>query len=288
MTQDYIVKITTIVAEVPYLKSIVASLLAVLFIYVIKSILVHSIKSKKSLNNDSVLLVRKINVYTRYVVVLTVFLLWFSQLQGVFVSLLAVAAAVVLAFKEMIMCVTGGILLKSANLFKLGDRIEIGSTRGFVIERNLLSTKILEIGPEKNSQQTTGNIVSFPNSLVFSNVLKNESYFKGYSIKSYIFALEERKNLVTLEEFLLKESNQICASYLDQAKRSISQFCAREAIAIPSIEPRTKILIEDDNKMKVLLKMPVRNNEIGDVEQKLNRSFVRYLDQYEDRYKEES
>ena len=40
------------------------------------------------------------------------------------------------------------------------------------------------------------------------------------------------------------------------------------------IEPRVKIVRNDDKDFEILLKMPVKNEAIGDVEQDLNRRFI--------------
>lgn len=86
------------------------------------------------------------------------------------------------------MCVTGGILISISDHFKRGDRIEVDGLRGFVIQKNLTTTKLLEIGPEINSQQTTGKIITIPNSLMLNKAVKNESFFSGYSINLFSFS----------------------------------------------------------------------------------------------------
>ena len=210
-------------------------------------------------------------------------LIWVSQLQVFFVSLLAVAAAIVIALKELIMCVTGGTLIKIGNIFKTGDRIEIYGTRGFVIEKNLLTTKILEIGPEKNSQQTTGDIITIPNSLMLAKTLKNESYFKGYSIKSFLFKVPEISSFNLYEKGLLLEAENIAKNYEEEAKIEISRFCAREGILIPSVNPRTKIILDDKGEVSLLVKLPVKNSQVGEIEQELNRCYLELRGQIDEK-----
>lgn len=280
--QEYFSLIQDHLKSFAYLSPLMNSFIVLALFFVAKKLLISNIEGKKIARTQKSYLVKRVHVYSRFIIVLIIFLLWFSQLQGVFVSLLAVAAALVLAFKELIMCVTGGILIRSANIFKLADRIEIGKIRGFVVERGLFASKVLEIGPEKSSQQTTGNIITFSNSMIFGNVLKNESYFRGHSIKSYSFLVENRHDIDKLEKFILEEALALCSSYLEEAKKNIGRFCEKEGIAIPSIAPRIKVIIGPDEKngrntVKLLLKMPVKNSEIGHVEQTLNRRYLDFL-----------
>lgn len=260
-----------------YLKSVVASVLVFALVFLINRILVKSIRGSKSDKIETGIAVKRVNFYSRIFTIILISLMWFSHLQGVLVSFLAIAAAIVLAFKELIMCVTGGMLIRSSSTFKIGDRIEINYIRGFVIERGLLSTKILEIGPESNSQQTTGNIITLSNNLVFTHSVKNESYFRGYSIKSYFFKVKKPEDVDRLEEFLLTEGKVICKDYIEDAKVSISSFCLKEGIIIPSLEAKTKLVIDKDTKFSILLRIPVKNAEIAEVEQRLNRKYLDYL-----------
>lgn len=260
----------------PSSKTILLSLLLIIFFSIIKTIFASNVQKKKMLKNEKLILKKKIRQSLNYLLIISLFLLWFSHLQIFLVSFFAVAAAIVIAFKELIMCITGGVLIKSAKTFKEGDRIEIANIRGFVIESTFLAIKVLEIGPEKHSQQTTGDIISIPNSLVLSNTLKNESYFKGYSIKTFQFKVKSFANFNLLEQELAKKSKEICSPYLSEAKKEISKFCEKENIIIPSVDPKTKIALGETEEVIILVKIPVQNTHIADVEQELNRFFLKW------------
>lgn len=261
----------------PQVKTIVLSIIIYFSIDFTKKLILKSILSKRAKNiREEVSLKKKMNLYARLVFLFFLIFIWFSKIQALLISLVAVTAAIVLAFKEVIMCFTGGLLVAINKHFKEGDRIEIDGISGFVLQSSLSSFKVLEVGPEKNSQQTTGNIVTVPNSLILSKPVKNESYFKGYSIKSFKFTFPEELNSEVIENFLLEQANTICSGYIEDAKKSIERFSKKEGIEIPSISPRVKILINE--KVHFLLKMPVKNSYVGDVEQILNRNFLKYLE----------
>ncbi len=262
-----------------YLKEILATIAVILCFILVRFFVKRKVNQRKDLNkSDKVAIQRRINLYSNIFLLFLVLLLWFSQIQALFVSMLAVAAALVLATKEIIMCITGGILVFVNKSFKNGDRIEVDGLRGYITERNLTATKILEIGPEKNSQQTTGSIITIPNSLFLTKSLKNESYFQGYSINSFSFRLPKEFKLTVLENFILSKSNEICSNYLEKAKKYISRFCEREGLDIPSIEPRSKVVLDEKDEINVLLKMPVINSEVARIEQELLRSYIKFME----------
>lgn len=266
----------TNIQQYPQAKSIGFSFLLIVVLYIFKRILLASISRRDLPRSDKILFKKKISQNFRYVLLVCLVLLWFSQIQGFLVSIFAIAAALVIATKELIMCVTGGLYLRSSGLYKEGHRIEVDELRGFVLEISLVHTKFLEIGPEKNSQQTSGKVITMPNSLLLSHGVKNESYFKGFSIKSFVYLVKDLTKLKELEEALLKKANEICRDYLEEAKMGISLFCEKEGILIPAIDPRTKVIVED-HEVSLMVKLPVKNSHIADTEQELNRFYLSFL-----------
>lgn len=272
--QKYIDDILNLIAQYPLFKSAIVTVLLILAFVVIRKLIFRAIDKSIISKQDKVKIRRKISRWMFYILIFSIFFLWFAKIQVFFVSLFAIAAAIVVALKELIMCFTGGLLISAGNLFKVGQRIEIDGTRGFVFERGLLVTKILEVGPEKNSQQTTGDIIAIPNGMMLSKAVKNESYFKGYSIKSFVFKISEESQILPFENEILNLGKSISESFLTEAKKSISRFCEKEGLAVPAIDPRTKIIVDDGADFSVLLKMPVKNSEIAATEQTLNRFYL--------------
>lgn len=285
--ENYLIKLNVLMLRYPYSKTAIYSLGLFGFYYVARFFFYSNINKRKINKAEKVFYKKKVDQYLRYFFFLVLFLLWFAQLQVFFVSIFAIAAAIVLAFKELIMCITGGVLVRSSKTFSVGHRIELQKLRGFVLERNLLTTKVLEIGPESNSQQTTGDVITIPNSLMLSQAVKNESYFKGYSIKSFHYRVKTAAHIEDLESILLKEAKEVSGSYLEEAKKGISKFCEKEGFIIPSIEPRTKVIVEDD-KISVLVKLPVQNTEIANIEQEFNRLYINWLIKFEKQFDEKS
>ncbi len=200
--------------------------------------------------------------------------LWFSHIQNFIVSFFAISAAFVVATKELIMNLTGGFLVNINGHFKLGDRIEVSGIRGFVIEKNFTTTKVLEIGPEKNSQQTTGDVIIIPNSVMLNQAVTNESYLKEYSIKTFTFKLPKGVSFEEFEEKLLIWGSDICKDYISEAKDTIETFCRSENIGIPNVEPRVRLVMSKDKEIEVLLKLPAKNDRVADLEQDLFRRYV--------------
>ena len=76
---------------------------------------------------------------------------------------------------------------------------------------------------------------------------------------------------------LIDIANDISEDYLKKAGDSISKFCNKEGILIPTIEPRVKLILSEENNAKLLLKMPVDNKKVGDIEQILYRKYLNQI-----------
>ena len=88
---------------------------------------------------------------------------WFQALETFGTLILGLGVAFVIATKEILQCATGSILRTVANIYSVGDRIEIRSFRGDVIDTNLFTTTLLEVGPGRTMHLRTGRTIVIPN-----------------------------------------------------------------------------------------------------------------------------
>ena len=268
------------IEENEYIHLVLLSVIFLFLSYIIKKIIFKAIDRDKNLDEDDKIVSKSgysNTINLSYLAILAI--IWFSSLQSAFVSLIAIAAAIAIATKELIMCFLGGILLKISHHFKVTDRIEINGVRGYVIEKKLTTTKILEIGPEKYSQQTTGKVITIPNSLILSQTVINESYFKGFSIKTFNFRVPKNKHFENIEEEVLKWGKEICESYYQEAKESIKEICRKEGIILPSLSPKTKVALDENNDCIIILKIPVKNKIVADIEQEIIRKYFNFINE---------
>lgn len=106
--------------------------------------------------------------------------LWFEWFQSILTLLSLVAAALVIVSKELIINgLSYGIILWR-QLFDVGDRIQIGTHMGDVIETGPFYFSIAEIGNWVSADDATGRVVKVPNGLILTQPLAN--YTRGASL----------------------------------------------------------------------------------------------------------
>ena len=86
-----------------------------------------------------------------FVLLVGLVVFWAHELQAFGLSLVALAAALVLATKELILCWSGSALRISGKVYSVGDRIQIAGHRGVVLDHDIFATKLLAIGPGQAS-----------------------------------------------------------------------------------------------------------------------------------------
>ncbi len=99
-------------------------------------------------------------------------LIWFDELQSLLWSLTAVAAAFVIATKELIQCVTGALMRAAGGSFRVGDVVEIDGIYGRIVAHGLLATTVAEMEKGSSGGRLTGRRVVVPNSRLFAADLR--------------------------------------------------------------------------------------------------------------------
>ncbi|WAJ30215.1 mechanosensitive ion channel domain-containing protein [Antarcticirhabdus aurantiaca] len=124
------------------------------------------------------------------VLALALLAVWISEIQSVVLSLAAVMVALVVATKELIMCVAGSVLRLSGHLFKVGDRIEMNGIHGEVIDHGLFSTTIMELPAAHLGHAGTGRVVMLPNSVLLTGPVRVGAQPRHFAPHRFVVTME--------------------------------------------------------------------------------------------------
>ncbi len=203
-----------------------------------------------------------------------VILIWGNEIKAVAISVLAVAAAIVLATKELIMCVSGSLLRTGSHSFKIGDRIEVNGIRGDVFDTTLLTTTIFEVGPGPNAHQSTGRTIQLPNSMFLSQPVINETATDHYVLHSLVIPLKITEDIAAAEHALITAARAECGGFLDIARKNMEQIGKSQGIEALSVEPRISIHLPEPERVNLMLRFPVPAQRKGRVEQAILRRYI--------------
>ncbi len=84
-----------------------------------------------------------------------------------------VSAALIYVMQEPLLNIVGWVVLVTMGLYKLGDRIEMNQTKGYVVEITPMNTTLREFGGLLYGDSFTGRYVTIPNSQILKGNVFN-------------------------------------------------------------------------------------------------------------------
>lgn len=193
-------------------------------------------------------------VWARNVIWVLVFFIiisvWASTIAGFALSLAAVAGAMLIVSKELLMCVLGYLYITLVRPFKVGDLIEINQLQGKVIDIDIFATTLAELG---YGGQLTGKMAEFPNGMLLTTPLKNTSPTGAYVLHLFRMPLPEPagNDLGRAEAAALQAANQATGAWREDAEAHFRRISDESFIAFPS--GRTKIMWDFSNPEHLML-----------------------------------
>lgn len=251
------------------------SLILLLFLIIVRALAVRWIAGNPTLSMESK---RRWVVTTRNSVVFAfligLVIIWAHELQAFAVSLVALAAAMVLATKELILCWSGAALRVGGKVYAVGDRIQIAGYRGVVLDHDVFATKLLEIGPGQSAHLYTGRVAVFPNSLLFTNTLIKENPDQEYGLYTLVVPIKADDDWRKAECTLVEAAKAECAPFMEEAVRQMKLLEQANLLEAPSPEPRITIQLPDSGKIHLVLRFPAPDRGRSRIEQAILRRYL--------------
>lgn len=223
---------------------------------------------------------RKSMFYTKNLMALALFStvigLWWFEIQHFALSLAAIAVALVLASKELILCFSGSILRASSRAFTVGDWIEVDRFRGEVLEVNILSTSIQEINLAHNSYEYTGKTITVPNSAFLSLAVKNLNFMKRYVYHYFSITTPPLVNPFEFRQQLMDNLTEYCADFTDVAQRYNAVIERRAGVDLPGAEPHFRVLTTEEGDICIDIRVFCPTEQAQELEQKATEDYMAY------------
>lgn len=208
---------------------------------------------------------------------------WGEQIQGLTISLFAVALAIVVSIKETFMSLNGAFLRFQGHAYEIGDRIDVKGVRGDVIDISLLTTTVMEIGTPGSRHQLTGKRVVFPNSLLLEQYVINESFLGNYHILTVRFLLHRNDQWQYMSDFLQKIAKEESSPFIDHARNRVRVLEKSRSIELPSVEPRVTMSMISPDEITLFVRLACPTHLKERLEQVLTVRFLEELTRINDK-----
>lgn len=236
--------ITKTVTELPW-GDIGASVMMVSVILLVRWAIVRSIRGKaETLNADRrkwISLVRNLTVVLIFIGLL---LVWSIELSKFALSIAAFAVAIVIASKEVILCLTGGLYRTITRPFETGDWIEVGNVRGEVLQEGFMNTVLHELSPAGDqTHDYTGHIITMPNGMILTHNVVNLNIRKEYVFHTFSIVIDALESLRPKEDlaFLCDEIEAEWIAYDEDATKYWTKVRRHMALDIRKPDPLVRM-----------------------------------------------
>ncbi|MEZ9525201.1 mechanosensitive ion channel family protein [Enterovibrio norvegicus] len=251
------------------------TLIVITVIWIIRRILIRFIWGETNfLSEDQRKWISRTKNGTFTTLLIVMFILWRSEINEFALSLTAIAVAVVVASKEIILCFTGSIQRASSRSFQIGEWIEVGSQCGEVIEHNLMATKIQEIDLHHGTYNYTGKTVTFPNSLFFTTPVKNLNFMKRYVYHEFSITIKETANLFPLIPSLLARIDDHCEDFYEVATRYNHVIERHAGVDLPGADPHIHVTTTSLGDQQVHVRLFCPTERATELEQLIREDFM--------------
>jgi small-conductance mechanosensitive channel len=206
------------------------------------------------------------------------YLLWATEIQTLTVSMGALAVAFVIAAKDVVLAILGGVVRITTRRFEVGDRVLVKGARGDVLETTLLYTKLLELSSGYCSNQYTGSTLVIPNSVLITDTVTIER------IRSKDIVLNRLKlpvyphgsDIAAAANSLILAANQACNPYITckQAQEYLSVQPQHIKASIAAANPSVAISVDTNAQWWLELQCIVPLNEQLQIEQEITTAYL--------------
>ena len=233
------------IASLSLFGKCVAAVVGILLIHAVFHVLERALPRRFG-RGDSRYKARKLVVFSGYVAILLFLTILFEDSLGRLSVTLGVAGAgVAIALQDVIASIAGAFSIAFSRLYTVGDRVQLGNSRGDVIDIGLLRTTLMETGNWVNRDSYNGRIVRIPNSAVLKESVFNYSQGFRFIWDEVRVVFTIRSDCQLAREVLLRVAKETIGGYLPEAQKSWKEITDNYRSANPPLEPNVTVVVKD-------------------------------------------
>ncbi|RNC83280.1 MAG: mechanosensitive ion channel family protein [Balneola sp.] len=236
--EDFRNRITNFLGNSPDLTANIFETIGIIFLLWFIRFIILRIIVKRSESKRTQYKWRKNSTYVAYFIgIFVVGQIWFSGIGDIATYLGLLSAGIAIALKDPITDLAAWLFIIWRKPFDVGDRIQLGDSKGDVIDVRTFKFTILEIGNWVDADQSTGRVIHIPNNYVFTKQLANYT-------SDFKFIWNELQVLVTFEsdwkkakEILNEIVSEVSKEFIEKAKEEIAKASKSYLIEFTYLTP---------------------------------------------------
>jgi small-conductance mechanosensitive channel len=232
----------------PYIIKGFYTFLALTIIYLIfkvvfEGIFVRGIKSYKARYSFR----KAVSVIYLLIFLAVLIAIWIQNPQNLLIAYGLIGAGIAIALQDFFKNFVGGILILVNGIYRVGDRIEMASKYGDVIEIGVFYTTLMEMREWIAADQATGRIATIPNGLILSGTVNNYTKDHGFIWDEINIPITYGSDWREAQKKFLEVFNEETATAIKAAEEGLSKLKDRYYIDQKRhLEPNIFIQLTDN------------------------------------------
>ena len=256
----------------PWEAGLLTSLLVISAVMLLRYLVVRFIRGKTEiLDYEQRRWINRINNFTTVLLLLVLMTIWAPQIRTLALSLTAVAVAVVLTTKELLMCLTGGFLQASTKSFEVGDWITINGITGEVMRIGAMTTTIEQL--DEHYYTFTGETVQIPNSQFLTANLQN-NHLKHYHYTRLVITIPAPADSALLKQKLQNIVDGVYADYQAEATLQNRQVEKLTGVDYPDTNPVVLLQTTDVGHYQFVIRLYIPTLHTAQIESDITTRFT--------------
>jgi len=213
-----------------------------IFSIVLEEIIIKKIKESKTRYSFK----RTISILELVVLAIIIITIWVENVEALVVSYGLIGAGVAIALQDFFKNFVGGIVVFLTGIYRVGDRIEMDSNYGDVMDIGILYTTLMETREWVSGEQATGRLKIIPNGQVLSKIINNYT-------KDHDFIWDEMSIPITYDSDSNEAINRILSIVKNetkeitiQAEKEIAKIGEKYYLPKRDVEPAIYLTLTDN------------------------------------------
>lgn len=202
--------------------------------------------------------------------------IWIENTQAILLAYGLLAAGIAIALQDFFKGFTGGILILLNNLYRVGDRIQIGDTHGDIMDIGIFYTTLLETRGWVKGDQATGRIITVPNARVLSEDIFNYTKDHSFLWDEILIPLTYDSNWESILEPVLNILKEETMKMTETASKEIDRIGEKYYLPKRDVQPMVYVDL-DDSWVNIHARFVTEAKKRRGISDRINKRILRDL-----------
>jgi small-conductance mechanosensitive channel len=189
-----------------------------------------------------------------------------------------ITAGLAVAMQSVLVSIVGYFFLIGKYGIRVGDRVQVGSVTGEVIEMGLVRLHLMELSGE-GQMSPTGRVVAFANSIIFQSSAGLFKQIPGVNLAWHevTFNLPTGSDYAALKDKMVQAVTRVIADYLEDMVRQTREI-QKAASSHDSGDPQPSVQLRfSAASVDAIVRYPVQLSHAAEIDERVSRELLNVI-----------